>query len=588
VRAGVSIVHATGTQGSIAFLFDQAETAGERAASGGAGGSGGARTVDLLLHDGSVLPVTMGEQLVSWCLFNVHISGRATLDYTNLCAFAAVGQVLVLFGPAGSRGRVSVNGSPLDVDVPAAGAKEPVITASEGLTLVIANEQQIDHVYAVDDGVFVGVLDVSQDGTPVLPPGTRSYFKVMADGSTRTVTPESARTSVATPEAPALGQWSVAEVDEYADGTCPRFAKIDAPLDLTRLGCPYGYGWYRIGLKGGRARKARVMMPYGADRLHVYLDGKPVGVCGEGPGAASSVVLNLTKSPQTLVVLAENLGRFSDGLLLGESKGLWGPIFEVAPISGVKAKVMEGSPLEYLAFRKPLWDASEGDTTSPERVTWTVPHKRKTNVLVRFEVAPPPGSLLLVNGAVLEAMSPAGPRHVVLPASQLGKGVIQLQIALHPRTTEADRDELLDGVTFHECVDDVTAGASFAFAKWEPPSGSGYQAAGGKRSGGTGGGSGGVGGVARWWRGTFTPAETQAALYVECAGLTKGQLYVNGRHAARYFVRTGDGAEVPPQARYRLPRPWLKPKQANELVIFDEHGANPSKTRLVYDRGRAR
>lgn len=569
VPGGVAVVHTTGSQGSIAFLFDQEAVPAQGALQ--------PRTTTLLLQDGSILPITLGEQLVAWCLFNVHISGRATLDYTNLCAFASVGQVLVLFGPAGSRGRVSVNGSPLDVDVPT--SKEPIITALEGLTIVIANEQQIDQIYAVDDGVFIGVLDVSQDGTPVLPAGTRSYFKVMGDGSTRTVTPQNARTSASIPDAPALSAWQAGDVDEYADGTCPRYAKIETLQDLTRLGSPSGYGWYRMTLKGTRPRKAQVMLPFAADRAHVFLDAKPLGVVGEGPGSVSSVGLNLKKGEQSLVVLAENLGRFSDGLLLGEHKGLWGAIYEVAPIKSIKAKLVEESPIEYLGFRKPLWDASVGDTTGPERVQWTLPHRKKTPILVRFDTPAPPGCLLIVNGTTLEALSPAGPRQVVLSADQLGKGTTAtVQIAFHEMATDADRQRVAEGVSFFDCVEDIVEDARLAFAKWEPPSPATFSPA--KK--------GVSGGLAKWWRSSFVAADTQSALYLECTGLTKGQIYVNGRHAARYFVGTADGEAVPPQVRYRLPRPWLKFKQANDLLVFDEHGASPAKARLIYDRGRFR
>lgn len=569
VQGGISIVHATGTQGSVAFLFDQEESSAQAPL--------GSRTTTLLLHDGSTLPVTLGEQRVAWCLFNVHISGRATLDYTNLCAFATVGQVLVLFGPAGARGRVSVNGSPLDVDVPTT-SKEPVIAALEGITVVVANEQQIDHIYAVDDGVYIGVLDVAQDGTPVLPAGTRSYFKVMADGSTRTVTPEQAKTSGTIPDAPSLAPWQAAGVEEYADGSCPRYAKIDAPQDLTRLGCPYGYGWYRITLKGNKARKVRMMMPHSADRLQIFADGKPIGVVGEGPGANSTVSVSLKKGSMNLVALAENLGRFSDGYLLGEPKGLWGPGYEIAEIKGVKARIVLANPIEYLTFRKPMWDVSDGDTTSPERVTWSVPHKRKTRVVMRFDAPAPSGSLLVINNVATYALSPAGPRHIVLTSEQLGKGGANIQVALPEIATDADRERLAAGVTFYECLSEVTDGASFAFAKWEPPTGNVYALP--KKGASTE--------LAKWWRSTFTPTETQSALYLECTGLTKGQIYVNGKHAARYFVRTAEGDDVPPQLRYRLPRPWLKPKQANEVMIFDEHGASPAKCRLVYDRGRHR
>jgi hypothetical protein len=66
------------------------------------------------------------------------------------------------------------------------------------------------------------------------------------------------------------------------------------------------------------------------------------------------------------------------------------------------------------------------------------------------------------------------------------------------------------------------------------------------------------------------------------AGLTKGQWYVNGRHVGRYFVALANGKPVPPQDRYLVPAAWLKPGQPNELTVFDEHGASPSKVKLAH------
>src|SRR6185295_3997880 len=77
-----------------------------------------ARPVTLILPDGSSLPVPMGEQSVAWCLFNVNISARGRLDYSNLSALGSVGQTLVCFGPAGAAAMLSVNGSPVEATVP--------------------------------------------------------------------------------------------------------------------------------------------------------------------------------------------------------------------------------------------------------------------------------------------------------------------------------------------------------------------------------------------------------------------------------------------------------------------------------------
>jgi len=58
-------------------------------------------------------------------------------------------------------------------------------------------------------------------------------------------------------------------------------------------------------------------------------------------------------------------------------------------------------------------------------------------------------------------------------------------------------------------------------------------------------------------------------------------------HISRFFVATGAGKPVPPQDRYFIPDSRLHHGRDNTLLIFDEHGASPARTRLVYDSGVA-
>ena len=48
-------------------------------------------------------------------------------------------------------------------------------------------------------------------------------------------------------------------------------------------------------------------------------------------------------------------------------------------------------------------------------------------------------------------------------------------------------------------------------------------------------------------------------------------------------VATAAGKAVPPQTRYAIPRSMLSTGEANDIMVFDEHGFSPSKTRVVVD-----
>jgi hypothetical protein len=50
----------------------------------------------------------------------------------------------------------------------------------------------------------------------------------------------------------------------------------------------------------------------------------------------------------------------------------------------------------------------------------------------------------------------------------------------------------------------------------------------------------------------------------------------------RKDLEVADAIHNPTQDRYLVPAAWLKPGQPNELTVFDEHGASPSKVKLAH------
>lgn len=560
--AGPVIVHASGPQGSVAFIFSPP---GAEEASG---------KLRLLLPEGGTLPVDTGGAPVAWCLFDTYLSGRAKLDYCGLSAFATVGKTLVLFGPAGSEGQLSVNGSPLHVIVPK--GRGPTILDHEGVTLVICTREQIDQVFATDEAVYVGVSGLTSAGQPIALAGEKKCTRISGEGVIEQVVaaqPGPKKTN----ERATLSEWICAGVQDYCDGSSARFAAIDGPADLSTLGSPFGYGWYRIRVKG-QGGKVRLAFPKAADRLHVTVDGEAQGIVGVGPGAEAELTATLKKGQSTLVILAENLGRASGGARLGEPKGLYGDVWEVKPIRVAKGAVKTGEPVDVLGFQTPLWDMQPGDLTLPDRLTWTIQHRKKTPILASVAPWSGRGLLILNNKAVAYLERGGGEQHLLTP-DQLKAGVNVIQVALLPDLGEGDaeahsalRDELSAAVSFGECVENVTNKAEWAFARWEPPRASAYSKPKNSHA---------RAGCPLWWKATFRGGGG-TPLFFDATGLTKGQLYINGRHLGRYFVATSDGKAVPPQAMYYIPGPWLHAEGDNEILLFDEHGGTPAKCRLVH------
>lgn len=557
-----SVVHINGSQGGVVFVF------------GDEPGAGNSRDVSLLMPDGSTLPVNLGQQSVAWCVLDVQIGGRYNVDYCSVCALAAVGRVFVCYGPAGGRAILSVNGSPMETVIP--GGKTPNIIEHEGLMIVVCSEEQVDHVYVSDDAVYHGVAGLTTNGKPLAMAGSKTCLKISSDGKVTSPSAEQFKT-IPAPGPITLNKWTTAAASDYVDGTSARFASIPGPGDLGKLGAPYGYGWYRLSIKSSSAHRAHVRAPQSGDRLHFFLDGEPLGVLGVGPGATDEVVIPLKKQ-QNVVVLAENAGRFSGGANFGEGKGLFGHLLECDEIKPGKPKLQSGQPIDPLTFRTPLWELRPGDATLSDRPTWTLPHRKKSDLLLVIRGMTGRG-LLLVNDKPVAFLDRSGPASVLLNDEQLGRGTATIQLALLPEGPFAqgavDPDSLVKNgpeLGFYEVVGQLTAKAEWSFAKWDAPTPSLYEQSKARTPH-----------MPAWSKCTFQMPETDAPALLELGGVTKGQVYINGKHLGRYFATTGDGKSVSPQERLFIPRAWLKVNAENEITFFDEHGGNPAKCRIVFD-----
>lgn len=563
---GHVIVHAMGQQGAVVFVFGDAPV------------EPGRSPATLLLPEGTTLPVSLGTQAVAWCLFDTNLNTRAHLDFTNLNALAMVGKVFVCFGPARSMGIVSINGSVVETVVPASGSA-PSVLEHEGVQLLVLNEEQVDTAYLTDDAVYLGVLGIAADARPIVAADAKSYMHVAVDGVMSTRPANTAKAvSIAlaagsTGDRAPLSEWMIASAEDYASGSSPRYASIAGPAELSTLGAPFGYGWYRLGIRPAATGKAHVMAPFASDRLHFFADGDPVGILGVGPGATSELSVPFRKGQHNLVVMADNMGRFAGGAHIGEGKGLFGHLFEVESIKPGKPKLVEGEPIDVLGFRSPLLEVRPGDATEPARVTWMLNHRKKSPVIVQIGEIPVRG-LLLLDQKPVAYVDAAGPGMIVLEPERFTKSTTALQIAVigdGDTVTPELLEEIGEKVTFHDAVTNLTAKAEWSFAKWESPAATAFKAPKASRAH-----------TPAWWRASFKPAKTPSPLYFDAAGLTKGQLYINGRHLCRYFVAAPGGKALPGQSRYFIPAAWLRAGE-NEVMVFDEHGASPAKCKMTYN-----
>jgi hypothetical protein len=365
-------------------------------------------------------------------------------------------------------------------------------------------------------------------------------------------------------------------------GESPRYASIDGPEGLAALGTPYGYGWYRAAFKQSATKKAHFSVMDSGDRVQVIVDGQPAGVLGEGPGASAELNVSLKKGDRTVVLLADNMGRRSDASGGYERKGVLGHLCEVGTIKAGKAEVVESGPILPLEHEQPLMMMRVNDAAHPERAVWKFVHRKKAALHVILGPVPVRG-VVMINDAFAGLVEPGETLRRTIEGDDLNRGNNTVEFAPmddpEPETTMAKLASSLSSVLrVVEVTNETTGKAEWAFAKWEPPQDAAYEPVPKTKLGART--------VPSWWSCEFSLEDNPASpLMLELSGMTKGQVYINGRNLGRYFVASADGTPVPPGGSVWIPACWLT-DGANVLTIFDEHGGNPGKIRLAIDADR--
>ena len=552
----LAVIHQRGAQGDVVFLFNpnpkpDADT-------------------EILLPNGLTLPVPLGNDRVAWFVTDAPLNGDSTLQYTNLRPWALVARkLLVLFGPPGADGIVCIDGSALHITVPTGNA--PAVDDCEGITVAVLNNDQIDAAYPTHDGIFIGATGLDDDGQP-LPLKAWTHCTVVAtDGKTRrrkTTAPPR------TPPAPKLTKWESAPLDTYTNGQQDRYESIDGPASLESLQTNDGYGWYRV--ECGKNPKAKAILPPGAGRLHLFRNSQPLAVAND-PFTASHDPIDL-QATGTLVVLAEITGRFYEAWQLGTPHGLTDHLYAVTKVGTTPLKTGRDRPPDLFALRAFFPGARPGVQGATRFYTWSVKPVGANPVYVQIDKLPA-RALLSVNDEPLGAYDPhhsaARECFVLRPGEHLRRGNNTVRLSMLDTDEPApdlSRAQLTKHVNVYQGTKNLTARATWAFAPWEPPADDQYARTPARLPAGP-----------RWFRAQFNVTNTHTPLWFEPNGLSKGQLYLNGRNLGRYAVATPTGRPIPGQTRYYLPEPWLNTDAPNTLTLFDEQGRSPKDTTLAYD-----
>jgi hypothetical protein len=120
--------------------------------------------------------------------------------------------------------------------------------------------------------------------------------------------------------------------------------------------------------------------------------------------------------------------------------------------------------------------------------------------------------------------------------------------------------DVMRSFRLHLLAENVTAGASWSFRRWSLPEPGGRVV--GK-------------GFPAWYVSHFKCAALEEPLFLHVIGAKKGQIFLNGHNAGRFWT-------VGPQEHYYLPSCWLK--EENELTLFEEQGLIPAGSSLEFRR----
>jgi len=552
----LSVLHQRGSQGQVIFLFNSPKAPSTH--------------TTVLLPNGLTLPVPIGQDDVAWVVLEADLAGVATLNYTNLRPWAFLDrQALVVFGPAGADGVVSINNAVLWTQVPA--GKTPLIVEHEDLTLIVLNHEQLDAAYISPDGLVIGAAGLDDDDQPIPLKGWPRMTTIHPDGTKK----QRAVKITKRPNTPRLGKWQQARPTGLINGTSDAFTEIDGPASLEALESDVGYGWYRLSSITPAGSGQKLLAVDWADRSHVYRKGKLLDILGQGPGAQPEPT-NLRLNDQA-VVLADNLGRFSQGWRMAEPKGLAGHLYCVKQVKPTGLKVLKDRPAPDLFALGGFFPYAHVHELPPcDTITWKATPIGKNPLIVQIDRLPW-RAMLFANDEPVGAYDPqlsAGFTRIVL---EVGKtiaaksNVLSLALFKDFGPDEIKLNKLSNHLRLYQATGNLTAKAQWSFAKWSVPDNDAFAPL--RKTTITG---------PCWYRCPFKVSRGDTPLWLEPTGMTKGQIYINGHNAGRYFVNTHTGQTVGPQKRYYLPEPWLRTDAPNDLLIFDEHGKRPDQCRLVY------
>jgi beta-galactosidase len=510
-------------------------------------------TAKISLPEGETLEVSLAPFGAAAIPVELDLSESQMLDYANLTPLGLFGErLLVLHGPAGWAGRISINGKELRQEVPK--GSEPVVVEHEGVLIALVNSEAAMYAWPLDDRIVFGPAFVGESAEDVVhAKGSRQHVELSFEGKLthRKQGASAPRASIP----PRLGTWKRLGVSTEPVDEDLAWESIAGPMDVDQLGRHYGYVWYRVEVEQARARKRQLYLPDCEDRATVFLNGQRLGIWGRGPGAQRTPLsAPFKRGDNVLTILQDNLGRFNYGSRVGERKGLYGPIYDAKPlrVAKFKLKAMDSFPRRLVPRQ-----LTQLLPQLKQQQAWTaevnIPLTKVAPIHVSFAGLPHHVAVLVNERAVGFFVCEGENFGDVTLGSELRRGRNVVRLLLWGDVSPKS----LESVKFHSLVENLTDQGKWSVRTWDTPAEGALTV--GKD-------------LPAWYATHFSRPTTDEPVFVHLTGSSKGQLYLNQHNVGRFW-------SIGPQHDYYLPSCWMEDE--NELVLFDEEGNSPSRSKLV-------
>jgi len=481
---------------------------------------------------------------------DLKLGASTTLDYSNLTPLGLFGgRFLVLHGPAGWEATVSINGKEVRMPVPA--GEEVTLAEHQEMLLVLVNSDLAMRTWLVDQTLLFGPRFVGQTIEDADADSLGQYTVLpLEEGklSQKKAKPPAPRQAV-----PKLGTWRRISVCREPVARDLQWQKIDRPRSVDALGVHYGYVWYRVEFGDVRPGRRQLFLPQCEDRATLYFNGSLIGTWGRGEGAVrEGMPAQFRSSRNVLTGLVDNMGRMKIGPHFGELKGLFGHVYDAQPVpmkfklqpaAGFPKRIVPRHQLHTLVYLEGMavWEAIA-----------LVSLPKVAPLHLSFQDVPHPVAVICNERTAGFFPQRDGNFGDVSLGPELKRGRNTIKLLLWGDVTVKS----LSGFCLHCLEECLSQDAVWSFRHWTLPTPGGPVV--GKDQ-------------PAWYVANFACERRDLPIFLYIVTSRKGQIFLNGHNVGRFW-------SIGPQDYYYLPSCWLQ--NDNELMIFEEHGIMPRRSRL--------